>query len=431
MASLGVIFAIFSTLLPALAVIVIPSSEAVPKPYQRGTPVSSIRDLLFLSYPNLRRNASKTEILDSSQVRLNATHGIYPSEDGFFRGVMDAWAQHQHLVLRPDDVWFTVLVQMNFYMTKHADNKEVRDLFVNHQGKQPIYVQGSSLGDAMSKFPAEIQKRVKTKWLQEWIFPNFTTTEPAHDHLIAGVLMMGMMKAYFEYHASVPCGIPSITLLGEKADWEKLLAKLERLKDFGAEPTSYRAQLQPVLSRFVKTFDNPKDPEIREFWSNIVTVETIPGGCTGPRYNIDGWMTGFQFWDARGEKLRDYWTKGKPFVLDGITYPVRSADGLPAGYATVPIKIQLPSYIKEIDCDLLAGMVGKRVHSGAPKGYFAATQELSSKLPNNVEESQHAVLHPYSAWFLYKQTDGVSSYPVPNRIRAEYLNFGQCLAQGS
>lgn len=75
--------------------------------------------------------------------------------------------------------------------------------------------------------------------------------------------MMGLMQQYFDYTASIICGLPSVTLLGEKSDWEVLLAKLNRLPDFGEEPASYAAQLRPILSRFVQTFNTPDKLEIR------------------------------------------------------------------------------------------------------------------------------------------------------------------------
>jgi hypothetical protein len=71
-------------------------------------------------------------------------------------------------------------------------------------------------------------------------------------------------------------------LLGEKRDWELLEAKLDRLSEFGTEPTRYMVQLRPIL-RFVKTYDNPQDTEIRKFWANAIRAGFDPySGISGP-----------------------------------------------------------------------------------------------------------------------------------------------------
>jgi hypothetical protein len=53
------------------------------------------------------------------------------------------------------------------------------------------------------------------------------------------------------------CGIPRVTLEGEKKDWENILTRLEKLKEYGDETTAWYHLLVPVISRFVGAFDNP------------------------------------------------------------------------------------------------------------------------------------------------------------------------------
>lgn len=216
------------------------------------------------------------------------------------RGAIEAWGQHQHLVIRPEDVWFTILVQMNFYMIANAE--KVRDVFVSHQGKGNIVVL-SDIGwyHAISQFGAEIQKRVKTKWLLKWIEPDFSTTTES-DKMTANVLMMGLMQAYFDFTAGITCGLPSVTLLGTKTDWEKLAGRLERLKDFGVEPAEYSTRLRPILSRF----EEPDAKETRQFWSEIVHSKPGSGpvcGSPGIPYFISGWVTAFLQWNDKGMQV--------------------------------------------------------------------------------------------------------------------------------
>lgn len=61
-------------------------------------------------------------------------------------------------------VWFEILAQLNLYMTKHAE--ESRHLFVDFQGQEEIIVQDWTWQSVINSFKAEIQKRVKTYWLE-------------------------------------------------------------------------------------------------------------------------------------------------------------------------------------------------------------------------------------------------------------------------
>ena len=61
--------------------------------------------------------------------------------------------------------------------------------------------------------------------------PSFTTTT-AIDSATSVTVMMGTMKAYFSHEFGLLCGIPKVTLEGEKRDWED---RLERLKTYGVQ----------------------------------------------------------------------------------------------------------------------------------------------------------------------------------------------------
>lgn len=77
--------------------------------------------------------SSDTKIFVSSFDNLSVDDAICPSSGSFVRGAIEAWARHLHLVLRPEDIWFAILVQINFYMEANAE--KLRHLFVGHEGK--------------------------------------------------------------------------------------------------------------------------------------------------------------------------------------------------------------------------------------------------------------------------------------------------------
>ncbi|KAF2432514.1 hypothetical protein EJ08DRAFT_647964 [Tothia fuscella] len=114
---------------------------------------------------------------------------------------------------------------------------------------------------------------------------------------------MSSPKALVEDTAPFPCqnGIPSITLLGTRSDWTKLADKITRLEQgaLGEEPRLYALILNPILIRFVETFDYPNDLAIRRFWDNIITVQKGHRLCKTDDV-VTGWINALHYWEANG-----------------------------------------------------------------------------------------------------------------------------------
>jgi hypothetical protein len=402
-------FVLISLLLTIVAadVTIIPTDVTEPKAYQGQGAATSGHDLISGSASSILKGHDFSIQL-SSMRQLSANDGIRSSSDSFVRGAIEAWAGHQHLVIRPEHVWFSILVQMNFYMTKHADDESVRSTFVSFSGKQDIRIKGNDLGDIIPRFQYEIQKRVKTDWLLDWIQPNFTTSTP-DDNMTANILMMGLMKGYFNYIASIVCGIPSFTLVGEKSDWVRLHQKLDRIPIFGKEPANYAANLRPVLSRFVRSFETPNDPTIRQFWQDIVKV--LPGGgiCGASPYHVSGWINAFHYWDTQGNQLHGNTENVPTAKLDGITYPMRDIKYFPTAFATAPIKVEDNG--REYNVTALAGLLGKKITQEVPKGYANAMRKANGDADVSiyVNSKDHTTLEPVSSWFVYQQKESMTS----------------------
>ena len=125
------------------------------------------------------------------------------------------------------------------------------------------------------------------------IVVNFSGTEVQP----AGILLVSTVRT--------ECGIPSVTLLGVKEDWQTLLERLEKLRILGNEPTQFYALLKPVLTRFVRMFNDPESDDIKDFWSRIAHESRGSGS-----HRISGWITAFSFWDQDGKSL--YAPRGEP-----------------------------------------------------------------------------------------------------------------------
>ncbi|KAK4159265.1 hypothetical protein QBC43DRAFT_381980 [Cladorrhinum sp. PSN259] len=339
--------------------------------------------------------------LDASTASTNFSN-LSPSSDSFIRGAIQAWGEHLHLEIRPEEVWFTVLTQLNFYMQTHSE--EVRHLFVKHTAQETIYVEDYTWTKVLLRFKDEIQSRVLTPWLKDWILPNFSTTTQ-NDVMTANILMMGLMKAYFRFEGGIICGLPSVTLLGSREDWVKLQQKLERLPEFGKEPAEYYARLRPIFKRFVNTFDAPDSEETTGFWNSIVFA-SHSSVCGAAPLDISGWITGFLYWNDQGLPWeRPSNASQAVYSLDGVKFTSHDITRLPLGYARAPFVMRDFDDQERFPAFVAAGNLGKEIVRGWPAGYEGALKRVGKVSSGVLKAEEHGTLRPLSAWMLYGPGD--------------------------
>lgn len=157
-------------------------------------------------------------------------------------------------------------------------------MFVAHEGKKELTVHF----DIVDRYTVEygvlarelshlIQKNVLDPELRGWVMPAFSTTTE-HDSVVAAILLMGVTQKYFSYGLHMSCGIPSVTLVGQKTDWQLIYSRLDKLETFGAEPSQFCKLLRPVISRFIDSFDDPTSDEIIGFWQRIAPKKRVGSG---------------------------------------------------------------------------------------------------------------------------------------------------------
>ncbi|KAF8152210.1 hypothetical protein B0H34DRAFT_677611 [Crassisporium funariophilum] len=349
-----------------------------------GTHVTTPDELLHTSWGIQAKTTRSAEMLQTSFVKRHDA-SVCALNNGFVDTVTMAYSNHHHLILRPDDVWIAILSQFNFYNSVNAHAEELRSHFVQHEGKKELVVKSVGtrytvdFGDLAHQMTDQIHNNVVDPDLKDWILPDFTTTTH-NDTVISAVLMMATLKAYFSYTFELTCGIPSVTLEGEKADWENLLARLDKLDSFGAEPTAWAALLRPIVSRFVSAFNGAPDVD---FWNRVCHYH--PQG-SGPTY-LSGWITAFCVWTSAGEwqglSLAHPQTpyvqlsgKMDTLVLDGIRYPVIKSGDVPAGFCEVDVKLVDNGEV--FDCMMVSGHLAGAVEGEGRDG-----------------------LRPLPAWFMF------------------------------
>nr|GAT61074.1 predicted protein [Mycena chlorophos] len=306
-------------------------------------------------------------ILSSS---FSATECVAPYGGGFVHCVLRAFQQDLHLIIRPDDFWQAILLQFSFFVVGHAE--ELRQVFVAHKGKsdvvldiRPHSLDELPLGIFAPLMISKMQEQLLDSKLSEWFLPNFTTTTE-NDVATAAITMMSSMKHYFELSMRVGCGFPSVTVLGERADWEEIQRRVDQLPQYGPEPTAWADLLNVVLNEILNCLDHPESDDAKAFWMRAVH-EAGSWGSGLEFESLSGWLTALCFWDTDGKQTSDMsrWARGKPeqrpLVLGGKQFPLVTPSDVPAAAVKVPMMCE--DYLRrvKVDVELIAGQLGADV----------------------------------------------------------------------
>jgi hypothetical protein len=374
-----------------------------------GTKFSKNVNELLTAAGSVELLMSCKEILQSS-FSSKTPSNIVGTSNGFVQSCITAYSNHHRLVIRPDDVWLTIVTQLSLYINAHAE--ELRSHFVQHEGQKELLVQMDadryhcSWGKIVAQFTVELEKNINDPSLKDWILQGFSTTTET-DRAVGAIAMMGTMQAYFTYKAYLKCGIPSVTLEGTREDWVQLcdtVADPKRLPMFGEETAEWSRVLGAVLTRFVDSYDHPGSLRTKNFWQNIAHYS---GGGSGPRY-WSGWITAFCFWDDKGGFLRGRDSGlgkasqggiGSVFKsllpnwidttlrIDGQVFHRIDSNDVPPAWISVPVMINELGI--EYKARMVAGVVGYDV------------SESGEKLENG--EKGLDTLKPQTGWWIHEE----------------------------
>ncbi|MBO4564471.1 MAG: DUF4419 domain-containing protein [Bacteroidaceae bacterium] len=284
-------------------------------------------------------------------------HGIpdsiqYMGEDAFYQTLVRAYAYHRPLVLSPDMIWLLISQSFGEFVYKNAE--ELRSQIVSHEGQKEIKIYSKhdllsdkdvDWDDIFNQFEQQLAANTKGD-IAKTITADFTTTGRT-ERIASQITLMNALKQYFKYVvAYMICGIPSITLQGTVADWEKVLKKTQTLEKYGMG--WWTTQLEPILEEFVKAAAGHPNSK---FWKDIVMQDRPDrlrgGGCsTEQPTNIDGWFLKL-FPDVEKKTVPLTVPHNKTMKSEQVRVPFKYV-----------IENRIGEVLKTYDMEMIAGFVG-------------------------------------------------------------------------
>ncbi|KAJ7447962.1 hypothetical protein FB451DRAFT_1375456 [Mycena latifolia] len=241
-------------------------------------------------------------------------------------------------------------------------------------------------------------------WSIEWILPKFSTTttnDTTIGSMPCSMLMMATMEKYFDCTMRIrcgPCGIPRLTPEGQRQDWEVVLHRLEKLKEYGLQTIAWYHLLYPIISSENLDFsqkvacDENFGYGWRE-WSGWITAFCVFSSdglwqgpkldTTRPQSRAPESMSSRSFWSAYTRPLQE---KRPHLTFNGTEYPVIDQGKVPSGYAEVDVKV-----VKDGCNSIVAGFVGMG---------FSSSRDLSGS-----STGKNDTVRPVLAWWIYSKLD--------------------------
>lgn len=185
------------------------------------------------------------------------------------------WSQHLGAVIRPDDIWYTILCELAGLII--AEPEKYRHLFSETTERQEIIIQTDSREvvplDRLSEMLAKVVPMDAGVF-----FPEFTTSTPATKHaMMAAFCEMG--TPYYDY-SMMCCGIPTIDVRGTAEDWDKLAVHVKKLQTTFGSPAAWFERITLLTQAISEHFDEP------ELWREMFKLEHCGSGSD---VLVDGW----------------------------------------------------------------------------------------------------------------------------------------------
>ena len=247
---------------------------------------------------------------------------VFGGSHAFLSAMHMAYAEHHPFIISPDMIW--LLIAQGFSKHIQINEENLKHHFTTSVEKQNLVFKTTDLdiNDPQADWEPVFDGLTNLLKLQignelvQTITNNFSTTQSA-ESIASQITLMDAMKSFYAYEVRLElCGIPELTLEGNKDDWLQLIEKAKELEKF--DLSWWINSLLPILQEFVNVFDNNIDIS---FWSAMFKHHSSEE--YGEPNIIDGWILKFFPYLKNNEKTGDS-------IADDLSKP----DNIPPQFVT-------------------------------------------------------------------------------------------------
>jgi hypothetical protein len=140
------------------------------------------QEIKYINYKKIEVNidfGNFMELYLDTDEKLHSQYILSEEEpSGLFGLFYLAYANHKNIFIRPDDLWFHIVLQLQIIINNFPE--ELRDCFVNHDGKKNIRILNKRYSkeffiDYINEFNQEMKKDIKNDFI-ELTNTNFSST---------------------------------------------------------------------------------------------------------------------------------------------------------------------------------------------------------------------------------------------------------------
>lgn len=268
---------------------------------------------------------------------------IYTRDNGFIETLQYCYDEHRPLKLSPDHIWTLICQATSIHINQHYDS--LKNIIFTDEKKEELIIRNDSLennarywGTLIKDFCNETKNHTRND-LYDFFVPNFSTTTPVQT-TVYQITLLESYKKKFSYVGETGCGIPQITITGNKEDWIWIFDHLSDLDKLGL--TWWGKELRPIIKEFINVFDDKINVS---FWDSIYKDAAEYGA-----FYISGWIIKFfPYLPTTGEDFLGYTSEGKgkyelvyrlnPY-LHGNDYKLSTlgTESFPSGLSQIDIK---------------------------------------------------------------------------------------------
>ncbi|MDG1333698.1 MAG: DUF4419 domain-containing protein [Crocinitomicaceae bacterium] len=312
-----------------------------------------------------RFNVDDVQIAPGPLTEMNAQHAFeselareirfFPDElkdqtvvpgwgNNFVATIHKSFDQHRPLSFTPDVIWLTIAQGVSIHINENFE--ELESHIFKTEKPDKIQVRNDSLPngsvhwvDLLHAFSDSTTKYVNDDYYAFFV-PEFSTTTNI-DMVSYEVTMLEGFSQAFKYLGDSGCGIPHITLQGNREDWQAIYERLDKIEELGL--TVWAEELRMVIQKFIDVFDDNVDVD---FWQSIYKDHSEYGA-----WYVSGWFVKFfpyLFGTGERESVTDdnpYYYARAPKIyipnkfLEGDQYLISrlSTSDFPSGIAEIDV----------------------------------------------------------------------------------------------